>query len=186
MKQLLQAISAARVSWLVSLLLMGLYAAPAMGADLSALVLSGNWHHTLRHPWVAATTILVHGSALQLLCNVLLLVVAGSWCEHTAGMRPTVALFCLGGVAGSLCFIGITAFADGTAAGQVTLSGASAAIMALTAAALRQSRAGWLLPLLAVAELTGLFGPNPAGALAHLAGLICGVLTTSKRYAYEC
>lgn len=158
-----------------------IYIAMLSGADTSLLHLSAA--RVAANPWTAFTYMFTHASTIHFAANVILLAVAGAILEHRCGPAAVVLSYIIGGIAGGLLFVGGCHLA---ATSEPFLTGASAATLSVCAATLattpaiiariKESKAaiGGIAMMLFIV-LWGLGGKNPGGALAHAAGIVCGL-----------
>ena len=136
--------------------------------------------NALTMPWQFVTAIFLHGSLTHLVYNLFALIIFGIILESTIGSKKFLSIFLVGGIiANIISFIWYP-----------NALGASGGIMAIMGclAILRPTMAVWafgmILPMFIVAILwvTGSvigifgFGDQGTGHLAHLLGLIVGIL----------
>lgn len=167
-------------------------AAWAQGADIAPLSLPGDLADALARPWALLTYMFSHVHPWHLALNLIVLIVAGALYEYRRGHAAMLATYLTGGIAGGVIFIAAATVAGST---QATLMGASAAALAVCAAIPASIRE--IGPLLRTPAaiigivfsisliLWGLFGQNPGGNIAHLAGIAagiaCGLFTRSAK-----
>lgn len=174
---------AAYATWILATLNAAVFVAALLGADTSSLNIAGS---ILARPSAVLTYMFNHADFIHFATNVALLVVAGTIFERKAGPLKTVAVYFVGGIAGGVLFGVVCQMLD---IEGVTLSGASAATLALCTAALCSSPgvverlrhtpaaiAG--IAMAAVVIFWGAAGDNPGGALAHLGGIAVGLALT--------
>lgn len=153
---------------------------PHFGVGVDSLVLYDNPVRMAGRPWTIVSTAFVSLSWLQLIFNFTLLLVAGCIFENRAGSPATIKVFFAGILAGSLSFLAVGVFV-GSHSVPVTLTGCSAGLYALAAALFRRHTT--IAVGIAAAEISGLTGPNPAGSLAHLAGMATGFFLLQRKKA---
>lgn len=174
--------------WILAGINAALFIAAMCGADLSVLTLGAGAGNLSTRPWAPLTYMFVQTLPGHFAINIIGLVIIGAWAEHMSGDRRMLATYLAGGLAGAAAFMAVTSLAG---SGETTLTGSSAAVLAVYAAVamafrhrIRQVSLGFLgewsptLPLMLVLvdSVIGLTGPNPAGNLAHLAGIAAGFI----------
>jgi rhomboid protease GluP len=130
--------------------------------------------------WRLLSSVFLHGSVDHLLGNCIALFVLGMACEHAFGLRRTLGIYLVSGLAGSLLSVAIE--------GGPTV-GASGAIFGMLGCVIvflyrfrhqftvRDTRIGFVLAIWAGYQiLTGFLNPQIAN-FAHLGGLIGGAVT---------
>lgn len=159
------------------------YVAVLLGADTSALALDASPVTLASAPWSALTYMFNHASLIHFAVNIIVLIVAGCKFESTVGAFATIAVYLGGGLAGGIAFVIACSWAG---VADASLTGASAATLALCAAALctvpgiiqklKQTPAAAAgLALACVMVMWGMIGDNPGGSVAHLAGIAAGI-----------
>ena len=155
----------AHAAWLLTALCMALYAAFAP----EALWLPASATELASEPWRLLTALFAHGNALHLVGNLLALLVVGAVAQGRVGTWMTLVVFLASGLAGNLAFALTAIVADSPS----SLTGCSAAVLGLLAF-LAGKRHPLALLVVGAVLATGVFGPNPGGAMAHLAGIAAG------------
>lgn len=149
----------------------------SMPATIDALAL---------RPWTPLTYMFTQTSPLHLLFNMLWLYWFGEVLADTAGNRSVWKAYVIGGITGALSFALATTFISSL--GSVSLSGASAAVVAVMAeAAFRQPDREFRLFLIGSVKLKWLAaislgllmlglggGGNAGGQAAHIGGALAG------------
>lgn len=159
------------------------YVAVLLGADTSSLNLDASLVSLASTPWTALTYMFSHASLIHFVVNIAVLIVAGCKLESSAGSVATLVVYLGGGLAGGLAFVIACSWAG---VAEASLTGASAATLALCAAALctipgiiqklKQTPAAAAgVALSVVIVMWGMIGDNPGGSLAHLAGIAAGI-----------
>ncbi|MDE6287346.1 MAG: rhomboid family intramembrane serine protease, partial [Muribaculaceae bacterium] len=159
------------------------YVAVLLGADTSTLSLAASPQSLAAAPWSAITYMFSHASLVHFAVNIAVLIVAGCKFESASGSLATLAVYLGGGLAGGLAFVIACSW---TGVADATLTGSSAATLALCAAALctipgiinklkETPAAAAGLALAVVIVMWGMTGDNPGGSLAHLAGIAAGI-----------
>lgn len=152
----------------------------ATGANCA---LSSDFPTTLDEPWRIGTYMFVHSRPGHFVFNMVLLLVAGCHYERRTSSLWLISTYIAGGVFGGLLFAGATSFAHNA---NANLTGASAAIISIICAASidRRSRFSiwglpytWIIVFLSIDSISGLFGANPGGSLAHIGGIITGIVS---------
>jgi len=151
------------------------------------LLLSPNLKTLLTHFWTPITYMFMHAGPLHILFNMLWLYWFGQIFEEYLGKKRTLGLYLMGGLAGAalflLCFNTIPLLANGSGA----LVGASASVMAISAAAatllpdytislilIGPVKLKWLVLFFIIIDFLGIVGPNAGGEIAHLGGAAIG------------
>lgn len=168
-------------------------AAWAQGADTAWLSQPGDMAAAAVRPWTLLTYMFSHAYPGHLAVNLAVLIIAGALYERRAGHTGLAGAYLGGGVAGGLIF---TAAASAAGSAHASLTGASAAVLAVCAAlpasdrniAARLRRTPAALAAIGLglaAILWGLRGANPGGSVAHIggiaAGIVCGLFVRPPR-----
>lgn len=193
MRQLTEGILTTGVVWIISALTVAVYIiSTAFFPEnaVSSLVLRGDMPAAVLEPWRLASYMLVHLSPLHLVVNMGALIVSGAWFLRHGAPGSLIATFLAGGVAGALAFVVLCSLSESP---HIFLAGSSAGICALFGAAAVKSRGivmhiaqktiimnrWWLLSIISIVLVSGVFSLNPGGALAHLAGMSIGIIIAS-------
>lgn len=155
----------ANATWILA----GMCVAAFVCLDVEALWLPSSADALVGEPWRLLTALFGHGHPLHLLANVVALLALCPFAESRLGSWRTAALFLAAGIAGNLAF----ALTGALSAAHSSLVGCSASVLGV-AAWLIGRRYPRMLALGAAVAATGVVGPNPGGAMAHLAGLAVG------------
>lgn len=167
----------AYATWILISLNLLVFMAANTGAAADLLALSGTPAVDIAQPWRIVSYMFLHTYPGHLLCNIVALLLIGAWYESRLSGFSMTAVYLLSGIAGGMAFIA----AGSVAPGDIRLSGCSASILGIGACVLcnrRRPMKHWRIILcvaLAIAA-TGVAGPNPAGSLAHVAGIIAGAV----------
>lgn len=152
---------------------------------LGELIVAGDPKTAMLEPWRLLTHPFIHLSATHLAVNVTALIIAFSWLGRKTGALKSIAV-CLGGaVCGAACFLAVCGLSGHS---DSFVGGASGGIYSmLTCAALlnngltirvwdRNVRLNGkiMVTVLAAVAVSGIFGVNPGGAIAHAGGIIAG------------
>ncbi len=135
-------------------------------------------------PWQLLTYSLTHTGLIHLLVNLIVLVVGGSLLEKSTSTLRMFAVYAAGAIAGAVVFAA-TCVAVGV--DDATLSGSSAAVLAVCAAWLGQlpeassmiksnPRIRLAVIVVLLIAVAGVTGDNPGGSLAHIGGIVTGWL----------
>lgn len=161
--------------------------AAATYADIyGRLALTGDIALMAAQPWRLLTSMFLQARPLHFAINTAILIAAGVWYQRHNGRGSGIsmtAIYMLGGLCAGLVFLATCHVAGAQSA---TLSGSSASVLAVIGAILGDRRrplpGGALIAavLLAVAA-TGIAGPNPGGAMAHVTGLMAGFIAGRSR-----
>lgn len=186
MKELRHILARAGAMWIIAGINAVLFIAACCGARLSALWLGAGSGALLSRPWSAVTYMFAQTQPVHFAVNIIGLIIAGAWFQtRMSGLRLT-ATYLAGGLAGALAFETATLIA-GTP--DATLAGSSASVLAVYAAivavhgrtlgeislgAAGRWSPGLPLCLVFVNSVFELWGANPGGNLAHLAGIAAG------------
>lgn len=168
--------------YLLLFLMWALRDAVPQGADavVRQLVLPATAGDVLLHPWTIVTYMFTQVSIFHLIINMLWVAAFASLIpgkNAVASSRNAIATYLLGGIVGAIAFL---IFGDGTQ----TLTGASAAVIAVVLAAaisnprrrIRLFAAGNLrIQWVAAVALICMFSGNAAQIAAHSGGCIAGV-----------
>ncbi|MBK8555697.1 MAG: rhomboid family intramembrane serine protease [Lewinellaceae bacterium] len=141
----------------------------------------------MMHPWALFTSMFLHQSFLHLLSNMVWLYLFGTIVGDLIGNRRVFPLYLLGGLAGNITFILSAQFLPGIGTHAL---GASAAVMALSGAALilapdyrvmlmllGEIRLKYIVLVMVLLDLLGFANQdNTGGHIAHLGGLMMGIL----------
>lgn len=167
----------AYATWILILLNLLVFMAANIGGAADMLALSGSPAVDMAEPWRIVSYMFLHTYPMHLICNIVALLFIGAWYESRLSGLSMTAVYLLSGIIGGMAFIA----AGSVAQGDIRLSGCSASILGIGACVLcnrRRPMSHWrfiLFAALAIAA-TGVAGPNPAGSLAHVAGIIAGAL----------
>lgn len=164
-------------TWILVGLNAALYIAVQAGDMASWLWLSASMADNLIQPWRFITYMFVQQDPLHLLGNLVPLLLLGVEYERRRGAKAMLAVYFAGGLAGAAAYMVVAAGAQSGAA----LYGSSAAVLALLGAVLtdRSNRPlqGIVVLMLFMWSIgAGVMGSNPGGAMAHIAGLVTGVV----------
>jgi len=188
MKSIANILADATAMWILAGINAAMFITAMCGADLSLLTLGAGIDTVLLRPWSPFSYMFVQILPGHFAINIIGLVIICTWFEHRLGPVRLIATYLAGGLAGAAAFTAVTSLA-GT--GEATLAGSSAAVLAVYAAIaiayrrrIRNVSLGFLgewspaLPLMLalVSSVSGLSGDNPAGNLAHLAGITVGFI----------
>ncbi len=148
----------------------------ATGAGES-LSLSASLATDLLQPWRLVTYMFAQRGAAHLLGNLIPLILAGVEYERRRGGRNLVLVYMTGGLAGAVAFLAVTS----TSGVDAVLTGCSGSVLAVLAALLCGHSRSLIRSILSMALLVlvlgvGVLGPNPAGSMAHVAGLLAGAI----------
>lgn len=161
------------------------------GTMMKWLALSSEGGDLLTHPWTLVTYLFLHHGLLHWLFSMIMLYVAGTMCYRYLGSRRFAWLFFLCGLAGALFYLLICSiFPIGRYSTSYAIGASTAALGVFTAVAFyapNQEIGFWLvrtfnvkMKWIAVAfiVLDLLFIPvsNAGGHIAHLGGMLCGLL----------
>lgn len=156
------------------------FIARQLGADGSPLNLTG----ATDNPLAVVSYMFSHVYTLHFAANMIVLIFAGGILESRRGPWSVLLTYVAGGIAGGLLYAAACSMLGivGT-----ELSGASAATLALCAATLvttpaisrrlKDTPAALTgMALIVAIILLGFRGSNPGGALAHLGGIVAGIV----------
>lgn len=141
----------------------------------------------ITRPWSLLTYMFTHTDVWHCVFNMIWLYWFGRLYEQFTSGRHTTLLYICGGLGGALAFIVGTSFWPATATGY--LEGASGAVMAIVAATaciapnlrlnllfLGSVKIIWVALATLVIFAFGLTGSTPAAHMAHIGGLLTGVI----------
>ncbi|HVW96469.1 MAG TPA: rhomboid family intramembrane serine protease [Mucilaginibacter sp.] len=155
------------------------------------LLLPADLPTLLRHFWTPVTYMFMHAGIFHILFNMLWLYWFGQIFEEFLGKKRTLGLYFMGGLAGAflyiLCYNTLPFFTSTHAAVNSTLTGASASVMAIAAAAatlvpdytiglifIGPVKLKWVVLFFIVIDFFGIVGPNAGGEIAHIGGALIG------------
>ncbi len=141
--------------------------------------------------WTPLTYMFMHADFWHVLFNMLWLFWMGQIFEEFLGNKRILGLYLLGGLAGAVVFIAgynlFPLFSQSNALTGSNIVGASACVMAVTAAAATIApnytimlfgmipvKLKWIAIIYAILGFLGMTGGNAGGQMAHLGGLIIG------------
>ena len=150
----------------------------------SPLALHGSLGDIAAAPWQLLTYSLTHTGLIHLIVNLIVLVVGGSLLEKSTSTLRMLIVYIAGALAGAVVFAATCA---AVGVDDATLSGSSAAVLAVCAAWLGQlpeattmiksnSRIRLAVIVVLLIAVAGITGDNPGGSLAHLGGIVTGWL----------
>lgn len=188
MKHMRHIVARAGAMWIIAGINAALFIAACCGVHLSALWLGAGSDALLSRPWSVVTYMFAHTQPAHFAVNIIGLIITGAWFQtRMSGLRLT-GTYLAGGLAGALAFE-TAALMAGTP--DATLAGSSASVLAVYAAIVAahgrildkvslgsagQWSPGWPLCFIAISSVFELWGANPGGNLAHLAGIAAGWL----------
>ncbi|MDR1544330.1 MAG: rhomboid family intramembrane serine protease [Prevotellaceae bacterium] len=169
--------------------ILGLFNIDFIGWAIEYLQLPSSWSKLTVRAWTLITYMFLHFGFLHLFFNLICLYWFGQIFLQTFSKKQLVGLYLLGGIAGGLfyvlCYSTLPFFADKVA----VLCGASAAIMAITAAAafaapnlpLRllffgEVKLKYLAAFAVAMSFFGITGKNAGGEISHIGGALMGWL----------
>lgn len=143
----------------------------------------------LSHPWTLITYMVTQYGFLHLFFNMLWLFWFGRFLLTTLSDRHLGFLYFGGGLTGGILFVGIYSLFPSLSPAPTYLTGASAAVLAvMTASAVRtpdlrlmlfifgEVKLKWVALAAIVLTLLGVGGGNSGGQLAHIGGVIFGLV----------
>ena len=172
--------------WIIAGINAALFISACCGADMSDLYLGAGIESLRARPWSPFTYMFAQTHAAHFSLNIISFIIVGAWFENRLGGLRLAATYLTGGMAGAMAFEAIALIA-GTP--DATLGGSSAAVLAVYAGivALYGRRlgnislgfigrwsAGLPLCIVLVSSVFELWGDNPGGNLAHIAGILSG------------
>jgi membrane associated rhomboid family serine protease len=157
------------------------------------LLLPANLQILLKHCWTPFTYMFMHAGPLHILFNMLFFYWFGQIFEEYLGKKRTLGLYLLGGLGGAFLFVLsyniFPLFTQVNAAANITLVGASAAVMAVIVATATQLpdytislifigpvRLKWLVLFFIALDFLGIVGTNAGGEISHLGGGLIGFI----------
>ncbi len=143
--------------------------------------------------WTPFTYMFLHQGIFHILFNMLWLYWMGQLFEEYLGTKRTVGLYLFGGLAGAAFFLIsfnlIPAFSHSDALRYITISGASAGVMAIVVATatllpdhtiflmfLGPVKLKWVALFYVIFDFLSIAGPNAGGEIAHLGGAFAGYI----------
>ena len=160
-----------------------------MAREYLSLMASGMW--TLTHPWTLATYMVVHFNVLHILFNMLWLWWFGRMADDLG--TNVWAAYIAGGLVGGLLYLG-AGMAGLFVSPGAQLVGASASVMCImTALAFKapdvelnlfligRVKLKWFALICIVLAFLGLGGGNSGGVIAHIGGVLTGVVIGLKQ-----
>ena len=186
MKSILGILSRAGAMWIIAGINAALFIASCLGVSLAPLYLGAGAEALAARPWSPLTYMFAQTQPAHFAINIIGLIIAGAWFQTRLRGVILATTYVAGGLAGALAFEALTAIAGTPGA---TLSGSSAAVLAVYAAitAVYGRRLGKVSPgvlgqwspalplcIIFVNSVFELWGDNPGGNLAHLAGILAG------------
>lgn len=157
---------------------------PALLLELPASAAS--W---LARPWTLLTYMFVHENFLHLLFNMLWLLWFGAMFLMVGNGRRLLCLYLCGGLTGGVLYMALCPVLPGLYAPYSMLLGASASVLALMSATavlmpeyklhlffIGDVKFKWMALVMIVLAFLGLGGGNAAGCVAHLGGVLYGLL----------
>ncbi len=167
-------------------LIAGLYGIGGDNAWLANFALASDLSDVLSRPWSLVTYMFAQTDFLHLIFNMLWLFCFGRLISCAIRYNDIILTYIVGGLLGGILFIAtypLMSVAEGW------LMGASASIVAIAAVTavvmpeqriqlmfLGQVRVIWLVVAVILMLVLGSSGTNPGGAVAHLGGLIAGIV----------
>ena len=170
-----------------------IFIAIVCGADSNWLALSGDIATVIVQPWTMFSYMFTQIHIGHLLANLVLLALAGYYYEKKTSSLRLLAVYFVGGVVGALMFL-LICFATGSE--SATLIGSSASALAIWSAIVfdrlnpmpvmilypfGRVKFVWILAIYIGVCVAGLFGSNPGGNMAHIGGVIAGLLAGRLR-----
>lgn len=158
---------------------------------LELFELPSDFSMLLKKPWSIFSYMFVHYEFIHVVLNMFVLYIFGLFCSRIFTSREIISLYIAGGIAGALFFIFSYQFLPVYSGmeNSGSLLGASASILALgTAGAVFRPekeekfpfigsiKIKYIVIALIVIDLLSLEGDNAGGTLAHIGGIIAGVV----------
>lgn len=143
----------------------------------------------MQHPWTLLTYMFTHENFFHILFNMLWLLWFGYMFLEIRSPRQLVWIYIFGGLGGGLLYMGLYPLMPGFYGQLPILIGASASVMAIMAATavlmpnytlhlffIGDVKLKWMAGAMIVLAFLGLGGGNAAGGIAHVGGVIAGLI----------
>lgn len=153
------------------------------------LVLPASFPAWAHRPWTLLTYMFTHADFFHIFFNMLLLLWFGRLLSLSRSAKSMVWTYIGGGLAGGVLYMCVSAVWPTVFTPAGILMGASAAVLAVLAAAtvlnpnmpihlffIGDVPLKWMALAMAVLSFLGLGGGNAGGEVAHIGGLACGVI----------
>ncbi len=166
--------------------IIAMIAAFSINPVIDAIALPSSLSQLSLEPWTPFTYMFLHYDVFHILFNMLMLYFIGSVFLFRCTPRQLIALYIYGGLVGALTFV---AMAQATPSVGGTLLGASASVIALLTASgvimpdyevslvlIGRVKLKWITLITIGLFALGLVGDNAGAHVAHLGGVIMGVI----------
>lgn len=168
------------------------YAAAIMPKLMRLLECPASFQRLLLQPWSIVTSLFLHANIWHLVMNMLMLYVTGRIFTQFLDSRKLIVTYFAGGIAGNLlymlCYNLFPVFSG--VVGEAYALGASGSIMAIMAAItmyqphyelnlilVGRIKLYWVMIIFILLDLFSISGGNAGGHIAHLGGVIYGLLS---------
>ncbi len=178
------------LTWVILRIAHGWDTPPIYTSIQRFFMMSSDWWHNLTHPWVIITHMFLHKGFWHILWNMLFMYWFGRIVGDFIGNQRILPIYLLGGLVGAVFFFASANLLPIYGNGTSYALGASAAVMAIVAAAgaiapdyiirllfLGDIKLKYIVGALILLDLIGFAGDiNTGGHIAHLGGALFGFL----------
>lgn len=140
----------------------------------------------LARPWTLLTAMFLHGDLSHILFNMYALLMFGPLIEQRVGTKNFLRMYFLSGILASLGFVAYRELIIGVSSAALGASGAIMGVLGMTIVLLPNLKVlfFFIIPMsmrtagiiFALVDVVGIFTPNNVANVAHLVGLIVGLL----------